>query len=271
SVQQPIATSTSAINKMTVRVDEPKIRYSGTFGWFDDDSDGGWDITDDSLRLSHVRMRVTKSPDSFYHVTLYKQAYGSTRAEARQRAERFTYTASSLDSALILSSGFGVGKEQKYRAQQVLVQIEVPTGRMIRFDESIEKLEMSEIKLERSGNWRRDRWEMDWDESFYDWEPGVDYIMSDNGNLVRAIDGVRTDAPSVDSGYRYRRDTTINNQQEINRQIEEQRRRVQEEEERLRQLQQQQREERTTRIKERNKLKQTLAAQLPSPVLSLLI
>jgi len=287
SVEEAVTTAPVNMNKMLVRVDEPKIRYSGTFSWVDDDNDGGWDITDDSLRLSHVRMRVAKSPDSFYHVTLFKQAYGSSRNDARQRAERFTYTASTLDSALILGSGFSVGKGEKYRGQQVLMQIEVPVGKQIRFDESVEKLEMSEIKLERSGNWRRGRWEADWDnDTFYDWQPGVDYTMNENGRLVRSDrPATATGTVTGDSVYQYRPDTARNTEvdrqieeqrrriqeeaNEVDRQIEEQRRRIQEEEERLRELQRQ-RNQGTTFI-QKAKPKPNLAVQLPLPVYSLLM
>ena len=269
SVEEAVTTAPVNMNKMLVRVDEPKIRYSGTFGWIDEDNDGGWDITDDSLRLSHVRMRVAKSPDSFYHVTLFKQAYGSSRTDARQRAEQLTYSASTLDSALILGSGFGVGKGEKYRGQQVLMQIDVPVGKLIRFDESIDKLEMSEIKLERSGNWRRDRWESDWDnDDFYDWEPGIDYVMSENGRLVKSAGAAdtTTETTTRDSVYQYRGDTTRAN--EVDRQIEEQRRRIQEEEDRLRDLQRQ-RNERTSKINQPNKPKPTMAMQLPAPLYAL--
>ena len=201
---------------------------------------------------------------------MYKQAYGNSRNDARQRAEKLTYTATTLDSALVLGSGFSVGKGEKYRAQQVLMEIEVPVGKQIRFDESINKLEMSEIKLERSGNWRRDRWEMDWDDdAFYDWQPGVDYVMNENGRLVRS-DGTNTnaDANTIDSVYQYRPDTTRNN--EVDRQIEEQHRRIQEEEDRLRDLQRQ-RNERTTKTNQPNKPKPTLAQQIPLPVYSLFL
>ena len=275
TTEQPVTTAPLNINKMTVRVDEPKIRYSGTFSWVDDDNDGGWDITDDSLRLSAVRIRVAKSPDSFYRVTLFKESHGNSRSDARNRAEQVTYTATTLDSALILGSGFGVSKGQKYRGQHVTVQVQVPVGKMIRFDETVTKLELSNIRIERQRNWRNGRWDVDWDyDHHYDWEPNIDYVMTASGELVNALAPASGTTTTTDSVYEYRRDTAVNNTQpQIDQQIEEQRRRVQEEEERLRQLQQQRQNESTTEARklQQLRLKHKLAAQLPTPVMSLLI
>lgn len=270
SVEEAVTTAPVNMNKMLVRVDEPAIEYNGNFSWVDTDNESrtGWDISDDSLHLSRVRLNISKSPDSFYHVTLFKQAYGSSRNNARQRAERFTYTATTLDSALILGSGFGVGKGEKYRGQQVLMQIEVPVGKMIRFDETVNKLEMSEIKLENPGNWRRGSWRMDWDnDGDYDWQVGVDYVMNENGRLVRSgVTGTSTETSTRDSVYQYRPDTTRAN--DVDRQIEEQRRRIQEEEDRLRELQRQ-RNQGTTKTASPNKPKPTMALQLPMPLYAL--
>lgn len=275
SVQQTVTTAPLSMNKMTVRVDEPKIQYSGNFSWIDDDdNDGGWDITDDSLRLSNVKIRVAKSSDALYRVTMYKESHGQSRADARRRAEKLTYTATTLDSVLVLGSGFGIGKEEKFRGQRVVVEIQVPVGSMIRFDETVTKLEMSDIRLERRGSWRNNRWDYDWDnDSDYDWEPGVDYVMTADGELVNAM-APATGTPAVtDSGYRYRGDTITNNSNNsiIDSQIQQQKRRIDEENRRLQQLEESRRATRISLKKERSLRKQQLAAKMPTPILSLLI
>lgn len=274
-VEEPATTSAANVNKLTVRVDEPRIRYSGNFSWIDDDNDGGWDITDDSLRLSNVRIRIAKSPDALYRVSVVKESHGDSRREARQRAEQLSFAATTLDSALVLPSGFGIGKREKFRGQRIVVEVQVPVGKMIRFDESVTKLEMSDIRIEQRGRWRNGRWDVDWDnDRYYDWDPGIDYVMTAEGNLVNALGGAATTPAITDTAYQYRRDTVDTQQQQIDRQIEEQRRRVEEEEERLRQLQQQQQNRSTTSLRtkaQNTRMKQTLVAQLPSPVFSLLL
>ncbi|HVG12453.1 MAG TPA: PspC domain-containing protein, partial [Flavisolibacter sp.] len=146
--EQEVPVASRAYNKMIVRVDEPVIRYTGSFDWISDNEDGGFDITEDTIRLSDVKVRVDKSPDSFYYVTSWRYSAGRNRGEARKRAEAISYKVSTLDSALILGSGFGVGKAQKYRGQKVIVEIKVPVGKMIRFDESVaEKLNYTNIRI----------------------------------------------------------------------------------------------------------------------------
>lgn len=277
TVQQAVTTAPLNLNKMTVRIDEPKIQYSGTFSWLgdDNDTDGGWDITDDSVRISNVKIRVAKSNDALYHVSMFKESHGENRADARRRAEKLTYTATTLDSALILGSGFGIGKEDKFRGQRIVVEIRVPVGKMIRFDETVTKLEMSDIRIERRDNWRNNRWDYDWDnDNYYDWEPGIDYVMTADGELVNALAPVTTTPTATDSGYRYRGDTITNNSNNniIDSQIEQQRRRIEEENQRLQQLEESRRANRTSQLKkERSLHKQQLAAKMPTPVLSLLL
>ena len=280
TVQQNVTTAPVDMNKMTVRIDEPKIQYSGTFGWINDDNDndGGWDITDDSLRLSNVKIRVAKSPDALYRVVMYKESHGSSRADARQRAEKLTFTATTLDSALVLGSGFGIGKAQKFRGQRIIVQVQVPVGKMIRFDETVSKLELSNIRIEADRNWRNERWDVDWDDdSYYDWEPNIDYVMTANGELINMAAPTTNTGTSVDTGYRYRGDSVNininpNTNSSIDSQIREQRRRIEEENRRLQQLEESRRDSRSTQLKQQTRLlKQQLAAQMPTPVLSLLM
>jgi hypothetical protein len=206
SIEQPVATVQAPINKMTVRIDEPKIRYSGTFDWINEDSrDGsGWDVTEDSLRLSNVKIRVSKSPDALYHVSLLKYSQGRNRNDARDRAERLNYTATSMDSALIIGSGFGISKDQKFRGQRVIVEIKVPVGKMIRFDETVSKLNFTNIRIaERRRNWRSEDWDIEWDDdTFHNWEPGIDYVMTEDGRLLNAAMPVTT--PSNSDTYEYR-------------------------------------------------------------------
>ena len=53
--------------KMIVAVSEPELEHTGRFGWINDESEG-WDLTDDTLKLSFVKFNIQASPDSLYHV-----------------------------------------------------------------------------------------------------------------------------------------------------------------------------------------------------------
>ena len=271
-IEQGVTTTSMPMNKMVVRIDEPRIRYSGTFGWINDDGDdGGWDITEDSLRLSDIKIRVAKSEDSLYHVTLWKESRGRNRVEASQRAEKIRFTATTMDSALVLASGFAVSKNEKYRGQKVITEVQVPVGKMIRFDETVTKLDFNNVRIAQKRNWRNNDWEIDWhDDNFYNWEPGIDYVMTAEGELVDPL----KKATTTNTGeYEYRRDSTtrdtISEDRKIQDEIEIQQRKIEEERRKLDELQRRERENiskiniSTTRA--------TVLAQIKSPIFSMLI
>ena len=263
-IEEPLSVSTG-INKMVVRVNEPEIRYSGSFDWLDTDGEG-FDITEDSLHYANVKLNVIKSDDSFYHVTLWKYSRGRNRNEARLKAERISYNISSLDSNLILGSGVSIAKNQKFRGQQVLVEIKVPVGKRMLFDETVKdrlhpiKIRMNERRRWNRDGWNGDDWNMDWDDynAFY-WDSNVDYIMKENGELEKA-DRIETTSPGV---YEYKKNPATDS---LKKQIEEKERQLEEEKQRLKEL-----ESTSTLIRVKNKVKGSGSAQLQWPMSAFII
>ena len=203
-ISEPINLVQPTTGKLSVRIDEPEIRYNGSFDWIDSDNEG-FDLTEDSLHMANVKLRVDRSSDSLYRVTIWKYSAGETRREAQQRAERVVYSASSLDSTLLLASGLSIGKEQKFRGQKVLIEIKVPVGKRILFDETVaDKLHPVNIRVSERRRWNRNDWDMDWDDdNYFDWKSNTDYIMTAEGNLQevgRPADAT-TNSPGV---YEYR-------------------------------------------------------------------
>jgi hypothetical protein len=233
-VEESVSVPTD-FNKLFVRVNEPEIRYSGSLDWLDTDGEG-FDITEDSLHYSNVKLNVEKSEDSFYHVVLLKYSRGRNKLEARQKAERIVYHVSSLDSNLNLGNGISIAKAQKFRGQQVLVEIKVPVGKRIHFDETVrEKLHPLNVKMSDRRRWNRNRWNgddwnMDWDEwNAFHWDSNVDYVMKENGELEKA-DALERTAPGV---YEYKKNPTTDS---LRKQIEEKEKQLQEERQRLKDL-----------------------------------
>ena len=268
---QTIPMNQPANGRLQIRVDEPAIMYSGTFGWLDSD-ESGWDLTDDSLMISNVHFAFDKSPDSQYHVTLWKMSRGRNRNEAMQRARQIVYSGSSIDSALVLGSGFAISKEQKFRDQKVMIEIQVPVGRLVRFDPSIrEKLNPYNVRIRDDRGWGRRDIDIDFDDfNYFDWKPNTDYVMTERGDLVEAGQGTL----NTDGTYEYKPlvvDTT--------QLIEEQRRKVEEEQRRLKELEQKRGDTTVTRtsttkalvpVKKASK-SELIHVQLPSPVFSLIL
>jgi len=221
-----IPVSQPANGKMIVVASQPELEYTGGFGWINDGSQG-WDLSSDTLRLSTVKFpEPQKSPDSLYHVIIRKYSYGRNIEEARSRAERIQYNASSRDSVLDLASGYAIDKDSKFRLQQIEIEIQIPVGKKIRFDESItEKLNPVNFKIRKTYRRRRVvNIEINDDYSF-GFRTGVDYTMGIDGRLKDPAGN----AVSNDD-YRYKNDENTKPT------IEEQRKKVEEEQRKLKQM-----------------------------------
>jgi hypothetical protein len=174
------------------------LEYTGNFAWINDESTG-WDLSEDTLKLSAIRFDVALSEDSDYHVVLKKYSAGSTRTEARLRADKIQYNVSYKDSILDLGSGYAIDKDSKFRGQKIDIEIRVPAGRKIRFDETVEdRLNPFNIRIRRYRGWRNNvRFEVNESESF-PWNVNTDYIMGKDGQLHNP------DGSSVESNSNYR-------------------------------------------------------------------
>lgn len=184
--------------KMIVTVSEPELEYTGNFGWMNNDW-RGWYISDDTIKLSAVNFVYDKSDDSLYHVVVKKYSAGKNSRDAAERAEQIQYAVSYKDSVLDLGNGFAIGKESKYRGQNVEVEIKIPVGKKIRFDESVEtKLKPFNIHIYHYRGWRRRGVNIEFnDREYFPWEPDIDYIMTSDGKLKSP------DGGSVGNDYKY--------------------------------------------------------------------
>jgi phage shock protein PspC (stress-responsive transcriptional regulator) len=174
-------------NKMIIAVSQPELENTGSFGWIDNDGQKGWVLSADTLKMSTVRFSVNASKDSSYYVTIKKYSYGKTQEEAIRRAEKIQYSVYSRDSVLDLSNGYTVDKDSKFRGQQVEIEILVPIGKKIRFDESVnDKLNPTSFKIRRI--YRRHGMDIKISDDAYmnHFRSGVDYTMG--------IDGILTDS-----------------------------------------------------------------------------
>jgi len=222
-----------ANNKMIVAVSEPELLYSGRFSWINDEGNG-WDLSDDTLRLSTVKFTVKPSLDSQYHVTLKKHSFGRSEEGAIARAERIQYNIVSRDSVLDVGSGYTVDKESKFRGQQVEVEIQVPIGKQIRFDESVnDKLNSLNVRVKRGS--RRNRVvDVEIDDRSSSFRSGIDYTMGINGKLKTEAGEVIESKP--DNEYRYPVTDSVDKKNNIQKQIEEEERKKEESDRKIKEL-----------------------------------
>jgi len=218
---------------MIVAVSEPELLYSGRFSWINDEGDG-WDLSDDTLRLSTVKFTVKPSLDSQYHVTLIKHSFGRSEEGAIARAERIQYNILSRDSVLDVGSGYTVDKESKFRGQQVEVEIQVPIGKQIRFDESVnDKLNSLNVRVKRGS--RRNRVvDVEIDDRSSRFRSGIDYTMGINGKLKTETGEVIESKP--DNEYRYPVTDSVDKKNNIQKLIEEEERKKEESDRKIKEL-----------------------------------
>ncbi len=196
-VSTDVALAQPAAQKMIIKVNEPEIRYSGNFAWLQSDNTG-WDVSDNQIKYNNVKIRVEKSEDSLYHVTVFKYSAGQSVADAQQRAGRTGFTISSVDSVLNIGSGITIDRRSKFRGQGVILELQVPVGKMIRFDESIIDAYNPWVIRRRERDdyrWgRRNRYQYDWEyNDYFDWNANKDYVMTSDGKLKAPADVINNE------------------------------------------------------------------------------
>ncbi|MCC6288867.1 MAG: PspC domain-containing protein [Chitinophagaceae bacterium] len=177
SVNEDVAITQPANGNMFIKVMDGKVRYYSS-DWFDGDFPF-LSLNEDSMLLNTVRLKVVKSEDSAYHIRLIKLSLGNTPASAENNAGSINFPITQKDSAFYFPKGFPVSSTNKFRNQQVMVIVEVPVGKKIMIDGSIDRYDWFDINFNRRKGWNID-WKDKWDNS-YSWDNNVQYIMTNDG------------------------------------------------------------------------------------------
>jgi len=157
--------------------------------WFYDD---GMDdapfriISPDSLWLNTVKVKVTRSADSLYHVYETRSSRGSSAEEARNLAAHISFSIAQHDSTLTLPGGFTISRRDKFRNQQVMVLVEVPLGKEIRFARDLTDYTWFNINVNHRSFDIDDEWS-----GSYHYRSNREYIMTPTG-LKNIADTART-------------------------------------------------------------------------------
>lgn len=177
SISENVTIAQPSKGSMIVKVADGKMKYY-TSDWFEGEFPF-LSINEDSMLLNTVRLKVVKSTDSAYHIQTVKFARGNTPAVAEANASSIQLAVNQNDSVILLGKGFPISKNNKYRTQQVLVIIEVPVGKKIMIDRSIDWYDWFNINIDGRRGVNID-WDERWDNS-YSWNNNVQYIMTNDG------------------------------------------------------------------------------------------
>ena len=177
--------------KLVVRTAVPSNRYEDTDWWFDMDfgrNSPFYFRSEDSVQLTTVRVRLLKSDDSSYHVNLVKLSRGSDSRHASALANNIQFHAWQTDSTLHLPFGFSIGQGDKFRNQQVLVEVSVPVGKRILVSSSVDDYRWFNIRPGRRHiHWNDGSdWNLELDEDIddndaYPYSTNVEYVMTPTG------------------------------------------------------------------------------------------
>jgi phage shock protein PspC (stress-responsive transcriptional regulator) len=227
-VRNDISMAPVKSNKLVVDVKSELYSYYGP-DWFFVDWDDWffYPTSEDTVMLNTIRVDILASSDSDYHTTILKRSHGRDQRAARESASKIDFPVTQTDSLLVLPRGFAITRQDKWRNQHVLVKIEVPVGKRIILDRSINDFEYFEVNY---NNRRRKSWndfDDDWNSRFW-LEPGIEYIMTQDGpKRVAELDPDelakgnyvprnreenkqedRRNNNNNNKGYRYQRDST---------------------------------------------------------------
>lgn len=170
-------------NKMIVMLNDERTPFENEwFGNVEWDGDAPfYPINNDSIFMRRVNVVVIKSLDDQYHVSIIKTSNGVNNSTAEANANAISYNISQKDSMLLLPDGLITARGNKFRYQRVSVIIEVPVGKKIELDQSIDYYNGYNRNFER--NWKlnsRDSWRRRYNNG--EWcELNKEYVMTDKG------------------------------------------------------------------------------------------
>jgi len=175
-------------NKLIVRVAKDYANYYGN-NLFDiniDDEDDDFNndndfafygVNADSLMLRNVRINLIKSNDDKYHLKVFKFSRGRSPKQSQEFAQKVNFNIVQNDSVLTLPTGIFVTQQDKFRNQQILVVIEIPQGKKIEMDGSIDVYHWFDLNLNKKHKVTLN-WNNNWNNSLH-WNKDEEMIMGE--------------------------------------------------------------------------------------------
>ena len=181
-VEEKITLATPNNGRLNIDVNHANLEYyhGDWFGFRFNDEVPVYGVNMDTLMLNTVRIKLTKSKDSSFHVTKVRFSQGNSREIATSTAQKIRFDIQQQDSVLFLPEGFAVSSADKFRGQQVLVVIEIPVGKKIQLTDAVKHYNWFDINMNN-----RRGWNINFDDYYndgsYDWEANTEYIMIPDG------------------------------------------------------------------------------------------
>ena len=140
---------------------------------------------DDTAMVHNITLNIFKSDTDSFKVNMLRIANGNTRNFADTAAALINFNVVQQDSILRLDRGIAINKTDKFRNQQVVINIYVPVGKQIRVDNSVTR--SKNVRFTGININKRD-WDYESDKAFHGWQADEDYVMKADG--LYTLDGM---------------------------------------------------------------------------------
>ncbi len=100
-----------------------------------DDHDGFRIFNDSTVAIQNTSLRITKSPDSLYHLFVQKGARGTDIKKAQERAQVLELNYKQEGNIIYLPQDFILHKRDLIRHQRLRVEIQVPVGKVFKTED----------------------------------------------------------------------------------------------------------------------------------------
>lgn len=134
-------------------------------------------IDEDTVFVRNIHLRILKSDNDSFQVSVLKMAYGSSRPAAENRAQHISFNINQKDSTLYFDRGIAINKGDKFRNQTIYTTIYVPVGKRIIITDDIGWNNDFHFDF---GN-DIDDWNWSNDNDGYGWDHNVEYVMTADG------------------------------------------------------------------------------------------
>ncbi len=183
--EQDVSLNNPGINKLTLTTNSP-LKNSYRYNSFRIEPFEAWD--EDTLTVKNIEIKIIKSPNDSFRVTMLKIANGRTKRFADTLANLIQFNVEQKDSLLIVDKGIALNRKDKFRNQRVVLNVYVPVGKQIRIDKSVG---WGNNNVRFDGPWNEGDYFIDRDDEERGWESNVDYIMKADG--LYTLDGRRAE------------------------------------------------------------------------------
>lgn len=173
-IEQEISINNTGLNKLEITNNSPLRKYYRN-NWLR--FEPFQNLDDDTVFVENVSIKIIKSTNDSFRVTMIKMANGSSRRAADTLARLIQFNVTQKDSLLVLDKGIPVTRDDKFRNQHVIITIYVPVGKRIRVDKNAGWGNNIHI----NGPWNNNDFNIDIDEEERGWDENVDYVMKANG------------------------------------------------------------------------------------------